>query len=348
MPGKRGNLVQARDLVTLPGAPKIRNLVFRRFRGASDYAHMLSVLEAHTIGHGIEYANTLEEIEAVFSHLINCHPSRDVVIAEVDGQAIAFSRVWWEALESGTRLYKSLGFLAPAWQRRGIGGSMLRYNESLLCETASTHPAEDPKFFQGWASDREVPAHALFSAAGYQPVRRFAEMTRAISIPLSEAPLPEGIVVRQVQTHHIRPIWEAQQEAYRDHWSYAPGGEQAYQRWLANRLFNPDLWKVAWDGEQVAGMVLNRINEAENAKYHRRRGYTQDVFVRRPWRRRGLARALLSQSIEMFRNLGMEETALSVDVDNPSGALRLYETTGYKRTLQHTVYRKAMQQGQAL
>jgi mycothiol synthase len=304
---------------------------------------MLSVLEAHTIGHGIEYANSLEELEFVFSHLTNCDPFWDVLIAEVNGEAIAFSRVWWEILDDGVRLYKSLGFLAPAWQRRGIGTAMLRYNERRLRAIASRHPADAPKYFQGWASDREVPAHALFSAAGYKVVRTMLKMVRPATAPLREAPLPEGLEVRPVQPHHIRAIWEAQQEAYHDHWGFAPGDEQTYQSWLERPLFNPDLWKVAWDGEQVAGMVLNRINEAENVKYGRKRGWTQDVFVRRPWRRRGLARALLSQSIELFLNMGMEETALGVDADNPSGALALYEAAGYRTSGQHTIYRKAMQ-----
>jgi mycothiol synthase len=337
--------VRGTDRVLLPDAPQIRELTFRRFRGESDYVHMLSVLEAHTVGHGIEYANSLEELEFVFSHLTNCDPFRDVLIAEVNGEAIAFSRVWWETLDDGVRLYKSLGFLAPAWQRKGIGTAMLRYSERRLRAIATRHPADAPKYFQGWASDREVPAHALFAASGYDVARTMLLMVRPATAPLDEAPLPEGLEVRPVEPYQFRAIWEARQEAYRDHWGFAPGDEQAYRRWLEGPLFRPELWKVAWDGEQVAGMVLNRINEAEDIKYQRKRGHTQDVFVRRPWRRRGLARALLSQSIKMFLTMGMEETALGVDADNPSGALALYEATGYRTSGQHTIYRKAMQQG---
>jgi hypothetical protein len=69
--------VQARELVTLPGAPQIRSLVFRRFRGSSDYAYVLSVPEAHAIGQGIEYTNTRQEIESVFAHLTDCELTRD-------------------------------------------------------------------------------------------------------------------------------------------------------------------------------------------------------------------------------------------------------------------------------
>ena len=76
--------------------------------------------------------------------------------------------------------------------------------------------------------------------------------------------------------------------------------------------------------------------------HHRQRGYTQDVFVRRPWRRRGLARSLLVQSIEMFRQMGMAETALGVDTENPSGALRLYESLAYHEVRRHTFFDKAL------
>jgi GNAT superfamily N-acetyltransferase len=45
-------------------------------------------------------------------------------------------------------------------------------------------------------------------------------------------------------------------------------------------------------------------DEAQNEQYGRKRGYTQDIFVRRPWRQRGLARSLPVQIIEMLRRRG--------------------------------------------
>jgi mycothiol synthase len=91
-------------------------------------------------------------------------------------------------------------------------------------------------------------------------------------------------------------------------------------------------------------MVLSRLDEAQNERYGRQRGYTQDVFVRRLWRRRGLARSLLVQSIQMFREMGMKETALGVDIQNPSGALHLYESLGYRPDRCHTFLKKPLEQ----
>jgi len=89
-------------------------------------------------------------------------------------------------------------------------------------------------------------------------------------------------------------------------------------------------------------MVLNYVDDRRNESIGKRRGYTQDIFVRRPWRRRGLARHLLTQSIEMFGEMGMEETYLGVDTESSSGADRLYASLGYRPERKHLVYRKPL------
>jgi mycothiol synthase len=332
--------------ITMPGAPALAGLVFRRFRGEADYPVMVGILDACNAADRLEYINSVDEIAWVFAHLTNCDPYRDMLFADVDGEAVAFSRVWWveETPAGGAhRLYISLGFVHPQWRRKGLGAAMLRYNEHGLWNIARDHPADTPKLFRVWATDSEEGAQALFTNAGYEPVRHYIEMRRPIGVPLAEAPLPEGLEVRPAEPDHIRAIWGAMWEARRDHWGYVEPTEQDYARWTRGRLFAPPLWMVAWDGDQVAGMVLNRVDQEQNEKYQRKRAYTQDIFVRRPWRRRGLARSLLVQSIQMFREMGMEETALGVDTQNPSGALGLYESVGYQAVRRHTFFSKEME-----
>jgi mycothiol synthase len=329
-------------VIVVPGAPAISGLTFRRFCGEADYPVMVAILDACNVADDLNYINTVKEIAWVFAHLTNCDPERDMLFVEVDGETIAFSRVWWVEESTGERLYISLGFVHPDWRRQGLGAAMLRYNERHLRDIARRHPAEIPKVFRVWATDTEDGALALFASAGYEPVRHYIMMTRPIGLPLPDAPLPVGLEVRPVEPGHIRAIWKAMWEARRDHWGYVEPTERDYERWTRGRLFAPKLWKVAWEGGQVAGMVLNRLDREQNEQYRRQRGYTQDIFVRRPWRRRGLARSLLVQSIQMFREMGMEETALGVDTQNPSGALRLYESVGYRAVQRHTFFNKRM------
>lgn len=70
------------------------------------------------------------------------------------------------------------------------------------------------------------------------------------------------------------------------------------------------------DGDQVAGQVRSFINESENRDYGRRCGWVEHISVRRPWRRRGLAHALIAASFSLLRARGMTEGALTVDAEN--------------------------------
>jgi ribosomal protein S18 acetylase RimI-like enzyme len=87
-------------------------------------------------------------------------------------------------------------------------------------------------------------------------------------------------------------------------------------------------------------MVLNFIDEDENQRYDRARGFTEDICVRRPWRRRGLARALIARSLRVIADAGMTEAALGVDSDNQTGALDLYLGLGYETRWKFFAFRK--------
>ena len=329
------------SLIRVRNAPAIPGLTFRRFRGEIDYPGMVAILDTCNIADHLDYINSVEEIAAVFAHLKNCDPYRDMLCAQVGDETVAFSRVWWVEESETSRLYILLGFVHPAWRRKGLGTAILRYNENHLREIARDHAARE-RIFRTWATDQEYGALALFAQAGYSPVRHYITMSRPIDAPLPNVPMPEGLEVRPVAADCIHAIWDAKEEARRDHWDYRPATEQDFHRWTTNRLFAPELWKIAWDGDQVAGMVLNRLDKEQNEKYGRKRGYSEGIFVRRPWRRRGLARALLVQSIQMFRQLGMEEMALGVDTQNPHGALALYQSVGYHEIKQSTFFNKPM------
>ena len=331
------------DLIPMDHGLSIPDLAFRRFRGKDDFAVMVRIMGACNDSDRLEYNESVEDVACVFAHLTNCDPSRDMLFAEVDGEPAAYSRIFWKDEQGGPRLYISLGFVVPAWRRRGLGTTILRWNEERSRQIAAEHPADIEKVHHVWTTDAEHGAMALFAISGYRIVRTLVEMTRATSESLSPCPTPEGLEVRPGEPAQSRAVWDAWEEAYADHWGYAPRTEADFVRWQASRLFQPGLWRIAWDGDQVAGMVLNYIDERRNEWIGKRRGYTQNVFVRRPWRRRGLARSLLTESIRMFARMGMEETYLGVDTESPSGADVLYESIGYRRLRQHFVYRKSLE-----
>ena len=323
-------------------APAIPGLTFRSFRGEADHPLMAAVLEGSKDADKIERVDTAEDIARAYGHLTTCDPYSDMLFAEVDGRVIGYNRVTWRQEYDGKRVYVNFGFLLPAWRRLGIGTAMMLWSESRLRSIASSPPRDGARAFESYAADTEIAAAALLKSLGYSAVRHGFRMVRRLMGEIPGVPLPEGLEVRPVLPEQYRTIWQANEEAFRDHWAARPRSEEEYQLWLKEPHFNPSLWMVAWDGAQVAGMVLNFINAAENTAYSRRRGYTGVVCVRRPWRRRGLAKAVLARSVSFLREQGMEEAALSVDTANPNGALQLYESLGYQVVKQNSIYQKPL------
>lgn len=330
----------------LMDALEIPDLVFRGFQGSSDYPNILALINAAKREDGIERSDSLEDVARYYEHLHNCDPYEDMLFVEVHGEVVAYSRAEWNINRDGEWLGFHLNFIHPDWRRKGIGQAVLRFNEARLREIAVQKyrdgdiQASTPLYFEVFTQDSEAGKEALLRANGYEVVRHSYSMVRSLAEPIEVTPMPEGLEIRTPKPDQYRQVWDASQEAFQDHWNYVPEPEESYQHWLVSSEFDPELWKVAWEGDEVAGMVLNFVSEKENQEYQRKRGYTEGISVRRPWRRRGLARALLTRSLEMFKHIGMEEAALGVDAQNTSGALRLYESVGFRVSKHHSMFRK--------
>jgi mycothiol synthase len=148
----------------------------------------------------------------------------------------------------------------------------------------------------------------------------------------SDEVLSPGIELRPARPEDAVPVLQALDEAFRDEPTYAPQTEEQLATWAASPIGGQlDVWQVAWAGDEVVAGVLGHIDEDENRLTGRRRGYTQGIFTRRPWRGRGVASALIGRSLRVLARRGMTEAALFVDADSPSAALRLYEKAGFIR-----------------
>lgn len=336
---------QPGEIVTLPESPNIPGLVFRRFRGESDYPGIAAVDNASREVDGLEWVLTVDDITREYAHLVNSDPLRDMIIAEINGEMVGFSRGEWLLEVSGLYRYLVPVLMSPVWRGRGIRRAMLRWTEARMRQVAAEHPAEARKEFSMWTGPTADSLAALLEGEGYRPARYFNKMTRSLEEALPDFPMPSGLEMRPVRPEHYRLIWDAAEEAFRDHWGYSPSNGEYYQEWLEDPvIFQPELWQIAWDIErnEIAGQVRTFIDELENEKHNRRRGYTEFISVRRPYRRRGLARALIAESLRVQRAHGMTESALTVDTENLTGATRIYEDCGFRTINFSTSYRKPL------
>jgi mycothiol synthase len=336
------------EKLNTPRSADIPGLVYRGFNGETDYPNILKVIHGCRVVDGLERAEALEDVVNNYAHLHNCDPYTDMLFTEVDGEVVGYSRVWWAVEGSGRWIGFQLGNVLPEWRRKGIGSSLLRFNEERLCQIATQlkrngqMPAETECLLDNFVSSTEVDRNNLIERRGYQVVRYALSMVRPDLDNIPDLPLPPGVEVRPVVLWQMRTIWEASNEAFRDHWGYIPDPWEEYERIQNDPDFDPSLYRVAWQGDQVAGMVLSYIDHDENKIYGRLRGYTENICVRRPWRKQGLAKALIARSLQALKERGMMEAGLGVDAENTSGALRLYISMGYQVVKKGSIYRKPL------
>ncbi|HEX5040482.1 MAG TPA: GNAT family N-acetyltransferase [Candidatus Limnocylindria bacterium] len=327
-------------------AADLERLVIRPYAGHADLPEIVRVANADMALDGVRVVFTLDDLAPTYrTPSASFDAARDVLMAELDGVIVGTIRVDWVDNTDGTREYRSRGHVDAPWRRRGIGRRLLAAADGLIRERAAEHETHRPRVQGMWADDRQAGRKALAESAGYTAVRWFFEMERQrIDVDRPEIlPMPDGLEVRPVTVEDAPAIWAADHDAFRDHWGGWDDSEAALRRWVESPEFQPDLYLVAYDGDEIAGAVLNGILAEENEKLGLRRGWLDSVFTRRAWRGRGLARALIGRSVHLLAERGMDTAALGVDADNPSGALGLYRSCGFEVVDGGAAWRKPLE-----
>jgi hypothetical protein len=203
------------------------------------------------------------------------------------GSTIGYFGYSWDTELNGRIIFLPFGMLLPEYWGWGIASLMMTYAEQQCEKIASSMPLEVEKRYRVWKKKKAREVIAFFQRKGFQIERHFNCMMRPVALPLSDFPLPPGLEIRPVEPGHYRKIWDANWEAFQDHWGYTPPTEEMYQASMTERLFQPHLWKVAWEG---IGMwrVHNYYIPREPA-FNRKRGLlrisVQRTCAARDWRK---------------------------------------------------------------
>lgn len=320
-------------------------LVLRPYGGEPDLPDIVRISNAEYEADGIEEHETVEGDRAHFASASEQFDARrDVVVAELEGRIVAVAgQDWIDTRDGELREYRLWGNVDPAHRRRGIGTALLADNERRARALASTHAVgRRRKAYSAFAGDGR-PGASVLEAAGYEVARWFFEMVRPSLDGLADLPLPAGLELRPVTPDQHLGVWRANREAFRDHWGGADESEAAMHRFFDQPDADPSLWLIAWEGNEIAGGIINWISPEQNAALGTQRGWLQSVFTRRAWRRRGMARALIAKSLILLRERGMTSAGLGVDADNALGALGLYEEAGFVVSDRFNAWRKPME-----
>ncbi|HEX4208195.1 MAG TPA: GNAT family N-acetyltransferase [Ktedonobacteraceae bacterium] len=271
---------------------------------------------------------------------VGADPAHDAcAIFAPDGQGVGYVHVW-RPEESSSEFYASPR-VSPQYLHLGIGTYLLQWAEQRMQQILPTLPSQQQVKLHSWIAGVDTAAEPILEHAGFRAVRYFWRM----DIEMAQAPqppvLPEGIHIRAYNpdqdTHRT---YEALEEAFQDLWGYAPQSFEKWSHWgIDLPSFDPTLTFLAIDGQQIAGVLMSRIDKGEQ----RTSGWVDDLGIRRPWRKQGLGLALLQHAFGEFYRRGIPRCGLSVDGQNPTGATRLYTRAGMHRAKKFDVlYEKAL------
>ena len=344
-----GDPATAAELLgAVPGLPQVHLRISTDLE--ADLPGMWAAQDVARVADGEIERNTFDGMATYYRHLERFDPTRDLLIAEAGGKVIGYTRVEWNDSTDGERWYEAVGIVHPAWRNRGLGGRFLAWSEARRLEIAAAHTRageglDRPRALTTFVFDGDVGGRAILEAAGYVAFRRFATMRRPDLDDLPTAALPAGLEIRPVtrEVPSMRRVFDADVEAFRDHFGWSEGSDERFAAFLEDPDVQPELWLVAFDGDEVAGAVLNGIHTSPEGE---RSGWLDSIFTRRPWRQRGLARALIARSLVLLRDHGMTAASLGVDLANPNQALALYESCGFRAVSSSTAYRRPLPAGE--
>ncbi|NOT03486.1 MAG: GNAT family N-acetyltransferase [Anaerolineales bacterium] len=284
----------------------------------------------------VTVASTPEELEHEW-HSDKFNPESDSYVIETkDGQVIGYGEFYNE--KDHAHLDADI-YVHPRFKGLGLIDVLLKNIEERSREEMKLAAPGLRVFIRSTMDGKDEESKKAHENAGYVPVRFHWRM----EIKLDEAPpvpaWPAGIELRPfICEQHAQTVWMADNEAFRDHWG---SHDSTFEEWSHRKFgkpdFDPTLWMIAWDGDEIAGFSQNRFRMGI--------GWVGTLGVRRPWRKKGLGLALLQHSFGEFYKRGMKTIGLGVDASNPTGATRLYQGAGMYIASEFITYDKVLRPG---
>ncbi len=221
------------------------------------------------------------------------------------------------------------GAVHPAYRGRGIGSRLLDWAEQAAEPLHARRFPGQPLSLDGRCLARNEGAVALFQEHGYRPSRWFLRMSCALTSELPAIEVPAGIEIVGYTGDKSQDARLVTDDAFRDHWRSTQNTDESWAHFIGYQAFRPCYSFLAYDGDEPLGVVLAHEYDSYTRATGRLDLYIPTVGTRRIGRKRGIATALLSQTLHAARSAGFVSVTLDVDSDSPTGAVGLYQRAGF-------------------
>ena len=242
------------------------------------------------------------------------------------------------------------GRVHPDFMQQGIGHYLMAWAENRAKQALSRCPDGVRVAYQCGCDSHHSYTQRLFESMGLHYYRDSWDMEITLSKEPPAIVPPDGFIIRNYRhPDEFREVIFANEEAFKDHFGYVEKSpEQQLEQWQhlinADPYFDPSLWFVAehMASGDIAGVSICRSRAWTDPN----KAYLGSLSVRRPYRRKGVAMALLKHTFRAFWLRGSKTVSLSVEADNLTGATRLYKKAGMCVSRHLMMYEKELRAGE--
>jgi ribosomal protein S18 acetylase RimI-like enzyme len=227
------------------------------------------------------------------------------------------------------------GAIHPDVRGRGLGRQLLQWQRGRAQQQLAASDLALPGWILSWQSAANDTGVKLAELLGFRPARYVASLARELAAPIHEPETDAAVQLVPWSAALSAATLEAHRAAFRDHWGSQPTSDEMWRELTTNPFFRADLSFVAVaasDPQTVVGYALTSVLEHDFERQGYSSSYIDLVGTLREWRGHGVATGLLARVLEASKAAGLQKTVLDVDVENPTGALGLYEALGFRPT----------------
>lgn len=258
---------------------------------------------------------------------------RTTVARTSSGVIVGYATAYYrpaEALEQ--RCYLNV-FANPDYRDTGLEDLMLDWAEEVGAAILEAVDG-DSKYLAAWIDKRLVANARRLADHGFVEVRHWWEMERLLHEDIDPT-ATSGYEIAPWEDRHHESVRLVYNEAFADHWGSVPMNAATWEKIvIASPGFGQQYSFVAVADGEVVGYAANEAWPEDWEAAGRREAWIGGLGVLRKWRKRGVASALLAQSMIAMKDEAFDAAMIGVDSSSPTGAQHLYTSLGF--TTKHT------------
>ncbi|MGF3572791.1 MAG: GNAT family N-acetyltransferase [Candidatus Bathyarchaeia archaeon] len=312
-------------------------LEIRPFRKGFDEELFVGIFNACFGDYDAIRAMTIEEMKKMEESPV--FSAEGIFIAEWNGEIAGMVNAYIDKLrEERKGFIQSLGVL-PRFRGKGAA-------KKLVEKALESLKMRGMEIAETWAqTDRDACIH-IFESFGFKKVRTTSMMKRNLENIIFNIGENMTVTIRDAKLtgeEDIKLLNRLDNETFKEHFNFRPRTiEETKYAILENPWFQRQKWFFALLGNQPVGYagvgVDERLNKEKSVKW----GWILDIGVLKPFRRKGIGKRLMLHGMQLLKSFGMEDALLYVDDLNPTNAIKLYESLGFKVLRKNIVYQLSL------